>query len=202
MTLELTLWANIIGITLGFLIALLAMSRWWVIRFVAASYIEFFRCTPALIQVAWFFYCIPIIFSVWWPAKIMGIIALSLNLAAFNAEAYRAAIQAIPRAHHDAAVALGLTPLITTFMVILPQAFILALPVLISNGIGIFQQSALVSVISIEELMYNAKMIVSANFRPIEIYTFVAFIYFILAFPISQLASYLERVISKKLAIS
>ena len=192
-TLELTLWANIIGLVLGFLVALGMLSRIKLLIWPLTAYIEFFRCTPALVQLIWFFFCIPILFNVWWSAEIMGILALGLNLAAFNAEAYRAAIQAIPSAHTDASTALGLNSYRRILYVILPQALILATPVLITNGIGIFQQSALVALISVEDLMYQGRYISTQTFRPIETLTTVALIYFAISFPVSQLVTYIEK---------
>ena len=109
-TLELTAAANLIGLTLGFVVALLVMSRWAVVRVPTMLFVEFFRCTPAIVQVVWFFYCVPILFDVFLGSVTMGVLALGLNLAAFNAEAYRAAIQAVPREQIDAGIALGLNP--------------------------------------------------------------------------------------------
>ena len=123
----------------------------------------------------------------------MGILALGLNLAAFNAEAYRAAIQTIPSAHTDASTALGLNVFKRIIYVILPQALILATPVLITNGIGIFQQSALVALISVEELMYQGRYLSTQTFRPIETLTTVALIYFAVSFPVSQLVTFIEK---------
>ena len=123
----------------------------------------------------------------------MGSLALGLNLAAFNAEAYRAAIPAIPHAHTDASTALGLNVFQRIFYIILPQALILAAPVLITNGIGIFQQSALVALISVEELMYQGRYIATQTFRPIETLSTVALIYFAVSFPVSQLVTFVER---------
>ena len=200
LTLELTLWANAIGLVLGFLVAIGMLSKVKAVVWPLTAYIEFFRCTPALIQLVWFFFCIPILFNVWWSAEFMGILALGLNLAAFNAEAYRAAIQAIPHAHTDASTALGLNALQRIIHVILPQALILALPVLITNGIGIFQQSALVALISVEDLMYQGRYISTQTFRPIETLTTVALIYFAVSFPVSQAVTLIERRTKRLLA--
>ena len=101
-TLKLTVLANAIGLSAGFFVALLVMSPVRIARWPATAFVEFFRCTPALIQIVWFFYCVPMLFNVFLDAVTMGVLALGLNLTAFNAEAYRAAIQAIPRAHLDA----------------------------------------------------------------------------------------------------
>lgn len=200
LTLELTLWANVIGLVLGFIVAIGMLSKVKAIVWPLTAYIEFFRCTPALIQLVWFFFCIPILFNVWWSAEFMGILALGLNLAAFNAEAYRAAIQAIPHAHTDASTALGLNVFQRIIHVILPQALILALPVLITNGIGIFQQSALVALISVEDLMYQGRYISTQTFRPIETLTTVALIYFAVSFPVSQAVTLIERRTKRLLA--
>ena len=200
LTLELTLWANAIGLVLGFVVAIGSLTKVKAIVWPLTAYIEFFRCTPALIQLVWFFFCIPILFNVWWSAEFMGILALGLNLAAFNAEAYRAAIQAIPHAHTDASTALGLNVFQRIIHVILPQALILALPVLITNGIGIFQQSALVALISVEDLMYQGRYISTQTFRPIETLTTVALIYFAVSFPVSQAVTLIERRTKRLLA--
>ncbi|MES0885149.1 amino acid ABC transporter permease [Roseibium sp. SCP14] len=198
-TLELTLWANAIGLVLGFLVALGMLTRIRLITWPLTAYIEFFRCTPALIQLVWFFFCVPILFNVWWSAEFMGILALGLNLAAFNAEAYRASIQSIPTAQTDACTALGLNVVQRIIFVILPQALLLSLPVLITNGIGIFQQSALVALISVQDLMYEGRYLATQTFRPIETLTTVALLYFAVSFPVSQMVTFVERRTSRLL---
>lgn len=192
-TLKLTIAANVIGLTLGFVLALLVMSNSILIRWPVTLFIEFFRCTPALIQIIWFFYCIPIIFDIYVDALTMGILAIGFNLAAFNAEAYRAAIQGVQRDQLDATIALGLSPFQRTVHVVLPQAFRASLPVLVANGVGAFQQTALVAIVALQDLMYMGKILATDTYRPIETYTTVALIYFAISFPISQLVEFLER---------
>lgn len=192
-TLLLALGANALGLTIGFLVCLLAMAPLWILRFPAKLFIEFFRCTPVLIQVVWFFYCVPILFNVYLDAVTMGIMALGLNLIAFNAEAYRAGIQAVPKEHHDACVALGLGALKKTIYVIFPQAFRNATPVLMTNGITILQQSALVAIVAVADLMYAGKILATDTYRPLEVYTAVALIYLLMSLPISQVVTMLER---------
>ncbi|MFC3165823.1 amino acid ABC transporter permease [Ciceribacter thiooxidans] len=192
-TIQLTIAANVIGLTLGFLLALLVMSRWAVIRLPVTLFIEFFRCTPAIIQIVWFFYCVPILFNVFLGSVTMGILALGLNLAAFNAEAYRASIQAVPREQLDAGIALGLNPFQRILYIVLPTAVRNSIPVLLTNGIGIFQQSALVAIVAVQELMYQGKTLATQTYRPIETFTIVALVYFAVSFPVSQIVGYLER---------
>lgn len=192
-TVELTIAANIIGIVLGFPLALLLMSRMAVLRLPAMLFVEFFRCTPAIVQIVWFFYCVPMLFNVFLGSVTMGILALGLNLMAFNAEAYRAAIQAVPREQIDAGIALGLSPLQRVLYIVLPSAIRASIPVLLTNGIGIFQQTALVAIVAVQDLMYQAKSLATETYRPIETFTIAALIYFAVSFPISQLVGWLER---------
>ncbi|MEM5339637.1 amino acid ABC transporter permease [Paraburkholderia azotifigens] len=192
-TLELALAANVMGLVLGFFLCLVVMSRWQFVRWPAQLFIEFFRCTPALLQIVWFFYCIPMMVDFFIDPIAMGVLALGLNLTAFNAEAYRAGVQAVPKEQLDACVALGLKPWQRTFYVVLPQALRSALPVLMTNGIGTLQQSALVAIVAVADLMYVAKSLATEAYRPLETYSIVALIYFALSLPISRLVHVIER---------
>jgi polar amino acid transport system permease protein len=192
-TVQLTVAANVIGLTFGFVLALLLMSPWRAVRLPATLFVEFFRCTPALVQIVWFFYCVPMLFNVFLGSITMGILALGFNLAAFNAEAYRASIQAVPREQLDAGIALGLNPLQRILYIVLPTAFRASIPVLLTNGIVIFQQSALVAMVAVQDLMYQAKTLATQTYRPIETFTIAALIYFAVSFPVTQFVGYLER---------
>lgn len=191
-TLQLTVISAVIGLVGGFIVCQMAMSRFFPLRWIAVIFIELFRCTPALIQIIWIFYCVPIFFNIYLDPFNMAILALSMNITAFNAEAYRAAIQTIPASHYDACTALGLSPLHKTIYVVLPQAFMLAIPVLLTNTIGLLQQTALVAIVAIADLMYQGKSLATQTYRPIEIYTTVALIYFLLSLPVSQLVGLYE----------
>jgi len=192
-TIELAVASNIMGLVLGFLLCLMAMSRWTVVRWPAQLFIEFFRCTPALLQIVWFFYCVPMMVDVFIDPILMGVLALGLNLTAFNAEAYRAGVQAVPKEHLDACVALGLKPWQRTMYVVLPQALRSAMPVLMTNGIGSLQQSALVAIVAVADLMYVGKSLATEAYRPLETYTVVALIYFALSLPIAKFVHVIER---------
>ncbi|MGF0238931.1 amino acid ABC transporter permease [Rhodococcus sp. IEGM1300] len=192
-TLQLALVSNVVGLVLGFGLCLLTLSRWFFLRWPAQLFIEFFRCTPVLLQIVWFFYCVPMLFDVFIDPITMGVLALGLNLTAFNAEAYRAGVQAVPREHLDASIALGLRPWQRTVYVILPQALRSAIPVLMTNGISILQQSALVAIVAVGDLMYVGKSIATETYRPLETYSLIALIYFALSLPIAQFVQWLER---------
>jgi polar amino acid transport system permease protein len=192
-TLELAIASNIMGLVLGFVLCLMAMSRIALIRFPAQLFIEFFRCTPALLQIVWFFYCIPMMVDFFIDPVAMGVLALGLNLTAFNAEAYRAGVQAVPKEHLDAGVALGLKSWQRTLFVVLPQALRNAIPVLMTNGIGTLQQSALVAIVAVADLMYVGKSLATEAYRPLETYTVIALIYFALSLPVARLVHLIER---------
>ena len=199
LSLEITGLTIMIGLVGGFLVALLRMSPVRLLAWPAAAFIEFFRCTPMLIQIVWVFYCLPILVGVALSPFASALLALSLNLTAFNAEAYRAAIQAIPRAHIDAGVALGLSPFQRVRTIVLPQAIRMAVPVLMTNGIGAFQQSALVSIVAIADLMYEGKLLATQTYRPIETLTTVAFLYLAIAFPVAQAVKLVEDRLAAKI---
>lgn len=192
-SLQLTAAANLIGITIGFVVALMVLSKKAFVRTPAMLFVEFFRCTPAIVQIVWFFYCVPILFDVYIDAVTMGVLALGLNLTAFNAEAYRASIQAVPREQMDAGIALGLNHWQRIRHIVFPTALRASIPVLVTNGVGIFQQSALVALVAIQDLMYEGKSLATTTYRPIETFTIVALMYFLVSFPVTQLVEYLSR---------
>jgi polar amino acid transport system permease protein len=192
-TIELTIAANIIGVALGFPLALAVMSRFPALRLPSMLFVEFFRCTPAIVQIVWIFYCVPMLFNVFLGPITMAVLALGMNLMAFNAEAYRASIQAVPKELTDAGIALGLTPLQRTLHIVLPNALSASIPVLLTNGVGIFQQSALVAIVAVQDLMYQAKSLATETYRPIEIFTVTALIYFAVSFPVTQFVGWLDR---------
>lgn len=192
-TLELTVAANVIGVTAGFILALVVLSPYRLLSWPATLLVEFFRCTPAIVQIVWFFYCVPMLFNVWLDPVTMGIMALGLNLTAFNAEAYRASIQAVPKEHLDAGIALGLTPVQRIRHIVQPQALRASVPVLLTNGIGTFQQSALVAIVGVADLMYQGKLVATETYRPIETFSVIALVYLAVSLPVARIVGWLER---------
>jgi len=192
-TLELSALTIAISTFTGFIVALLSISPYRIVRLLIRTYIEIFRCTPALVQVVWFFYCVPVLFNVFWEPFTMGVIVFSLNLTAYNAEAYRAAIQAVPSAHSDAAVALGLKRIHYYRFVVFPQALRLAVPVLLTNSIGMVQQSALVALVAVNDLMYESKALASQTYRPVEVFTVAAGVYFLISLVMSRVVEFVSK---------
>ena len=109
-----------------------------------AAYIELFRGTPALVQLVWFYYCLPIFLGVSLPGYTAIVVALTLNVSAFYGEAYRSGIQALPKDQIDSADVLGLSYFQRLRYVVAPQAFRIVIPVLLSLSISLFKDTSLV----------------------------------------------------------
>ena len=198
-TLQITGISIGLGLVWGAFVAIFRLSPNRLLSKLTAVYIEFFRCTPVLVQLVWIFYCLPIFLRIELGNYISSIIALVLYAGAIYGEAFRSGIQAVERDQIEGAVALGLSPAQRMRYVILPQASRIVIPVLLSISVSIFKESSLVSTVGMSDLMYVGRVVSSATFKPIEILTTVAFIYFAVAFPVTVLTRKIEVIVAKKL---
>lgn len=182
----LTLVATVVSMTaslvLALPIALLRMSR-RAVNIIPYVYIELFRNMPLLVLVFWVFSVLPLITGVALSPLWSGILALTLNLSAFIAEIYRAGITSIAPGQTHAALALGMTRFEVLKRIVLPQAVMRVLPALGSMWVSLFKDTAILSVIGVGELMYKGRIVVNDTYRPLEVFTGVAVIYYILAYP-------------------
>ncbi|PJR13317.1 amino acid ABC transporter permease [Sinorhizobium meliloti] len=201
MTIKLTLICVVLGCSLGFFIGLARASRSGILRVVSGIYVEFFRGTPVLIQLFWIFFCLPLILGVELSNLASGVIALTLYMGAITSETFRASLKSIGREQLDACVALGLPRRVQVTSVILPQAVLRAVPTLLSNCASLFKESALVSAVGMADLMFVGQNISNNTARPVEVLTVVAFIYFVIAFPLTRAVTLVERRVLAKLAI-
>lgn len=192
-TLVVSALSFVFGSSLGLVIAGIRLSHTPPFSQIAYIYIDFFRTTPALVQLIWVFYVLPIIIGVSLSPVTSGVVALSLNASAFFAEVFRGGIEAVPRGQWDAADVLGYRWRTTVWRVILPQGFRQALPATANIFIGLLKDSSLLSVIAVPELTYQAQTLAAQNFRPLEVYTVLALAYFALAYPLSLASTWLER---------
>jgi His/Glu/Gln/Arg/opine family amino acid ABC transporter permease subunit len=185
--------ALVFGNVLGLLVALLRLSKKPPFAQLAYVYTDFFRTTPALVQLIWIFYVMPVLFHVSLSPVVSGVLALSLNAGAFLSEIFRAGLKSIGRGQRDAAFVLGLSPVQTFRHVVFPQAVRRVLPPAGNVFISLIKDSSLLSVIAVPELTYQSQTFVTNTFRPLEIYTALAVLYFALTYPLSLLTSALER---------
>ena len=197
-TIQLSLIAAALSMTLGLLVALPGMSsnRW--VRLPSRVYIEFVRAIPLLPMLFWVFYGLPVVMrSMGIPITIDAfwgaIITLAISDSAFTAEIYRAGIQSIPKGQSEAARTVGLSYSQTMRYVVLPQAIRRILPPLANQFIYIVKMSAFASVIGMQELTRRANELVVTEYRPLEIYTLLILEYLVLVLIISFFVRWLER---------
>jgi len=200
--LQMTLFLSAVTLVLamigGLLIASLDMSRWRALRIIGVSFGEMVRNTPILVQLLWVYYVLPIVFGVGIDAITALIIGLSVYQAAFISEVYRAGIQAVPRGHREAAQVLGLTPAQSFSRIVLPQAIRLTLPPLASNFVQLIKYSSLGAVISVSEITRRGMELSSSTFRPLEIFTFIALVYFCICWPLAMAIRLWERHLARR----
>jgi len=177
----------------GLIAALLRLSGIPVISQLVRFYIDIFRGTPLLIQLVWIYYALPIAIGVSFSAFFSTVLTLWLNMGAFLGEIFRAGIQSIDRGQRDAAFVLGMNYRQTMQHIVLPQAVTRMLPPIGSSMIVILKDSSLASVLAVPELTYQGTVLQASTFRPIEILTVVAVIYFILNYPLTLFVDWLER---------
>ncbi len=197
-TLAVTLGALAIGVALGLPTGMARLSRRRWLSMPAIAYIEVFRNTPALVQLIWIYYCLPILTGINMSAAVSCTIALGLNAAAYIAEIFRAGIQAVDRGQVDAARSVGMSYFQTLRKVVLPQAFRRMIPAFVNETVSLVKYSSLVSVLGVADLTYQAQSLSTTTYRPIEVFTFIALVYFL----ICTLLSYLARRLELRMAVS
>ncbi|NND89475.1 MAG: amino acid ABC transporter permease [Granulosicoccus sp.] len=192
-TLKVTGLALCLGIPLGLVLALTRLTHLRPLSLLAAFIIEFFRTTPPLVQLFWFFFAFPILFDINMTAFTAAIVTFSIQSSAFFAEIFRSGIQSIDHGQWEGAKAIGMTRQQSLKRVILPQAVKRMIPAFMERSIELLKTTTLVSTIAYTDLMYQANDLAQKTFRPLEVYSVVALIYFMLIFSVSQLSILIER---------
>jgi len=193
MSVAVALASMAVGLITGMVAALARLSKNPWLSASAYCYVEFFRTTPMLVQLVWVYYCLPIIFNLSFGPFASSIIALGLNAGAFFSEIFRAGITSIAKGQTEAALALGMTTRQAFRRIILPQAITRMLPPIGSNWISLIKDSSLVSAIALADLMYRGRVLSSITYRPLEILTVTAILYFLLTYPQSIWVNWLHR---------
>ena len=191
-TIGLSLMAFVGGGIVGLIIALSRTSENKVVRGLAIGFIQLFRGTPLLLQLFLIFFGFPVLGLEVNPWLAAGI-ALTLNSGAFLGEIWRGCIEAIPRGQWEAAEALGLSYRWKMRDVVLPQAMKIAIPPTVGYLVQIVKGTSLAAIIGFTELTRAGQIINNATFEPMLVFSVVAVIYFLLCWPLSLLAAYMER---------
>lgn len=192
-TLAYTAGSITFGLIIGLLVGMGRLSKSKLLNVPLIAFIEAFRCTPLLVQIVWVYYALPVILGIQIPAVAAAMLTLSCYTGAFYAEIFRGGIISIERGQWDAARALGLRRWTMMRMVILPQAIKRMIPPFVNQSITQLKNTSLVSTIAVPDLLYNGTLITADTYRPLEVYTVVAIIYFVLLFPSTMLAQWYER---------
>lgn len=186
MTLLLSFITLILAMLFGLVLALLDMAKFAPLRWLGVTFGEIIRNTPILVQLLWVYYVLPIVFGIRIEAFTALVIGLSVYQAAFISEVYRSGIQAVPKGHREAAQVLGLTPVQSFRRIVLPQAIRMTLPPLASNFVQLIKFSSLGAVISVTEITRRGMELSASTFRPLEIFTFIAVVYFFICWPLAM----------------
>ena len=197
-----TIYISIISMFLALIIGLIiSICRLSKIRFLvifSQSYIEIFRGIPLFVFIIWLYYGLAMVSGINFEPVTAGIICLSMQHGGYLAEIYRAGIQAVSRGQWEASFTLGFSIINTFARIIFPQAVKIIIPPTANMFIGLFKDSALVSIIGVNELMRQSQIATSLTFRPFEFYTVTALIYIVLTLCLSQIAKFLELKMSNK----
>ena len=191
--------AAILGIAISLAMALLKLSNNRILRGSAITYIEVFRGTSLLVQLYWIFFVLPL-FGITIEKFTAGYIAVGMNIGAYGAELVRGGILSVPKGQWEAALAINMSPAKRMRRIILPQALVNMLPPWGNLMIELLKGTALVSLISVTDLMFEAKQINASTFLSAQIFGTALVIYYILArFFVTPFMRWLERFMARKM---
>lgn len=183
-TAQLTVLSALLAFVVAFLMGFGRLSRFRAVRALAAIYVEFFRGSSLLVQLFWAYFVLPF-FGVNLSAMQAGVLILGMNYGAYASEIVRSTILAIPKSQTEAGVALNMSPFQIMSRVILPQAFLIMLPPFGNLLIELLKGTALVSLITLSDLMFQGAMLRITTLRSVEVFTLVLIIYFLMAYPLT-----------------
>ena len=191
-TIEITAASLLLGCVLGLLIGVTRLdSSKKLVYGLATGYVTFIRGTPLLVQLFLLFFGLPQ-FNILLPAFACGVLGLGIYSGAYVSEIVRGAIQSIDRGQMEAARSLGMSYGQAMRIIILPQAVVRMIPPLGNEFIALIKNSALVSLLTITDLMHEGQKIISVSYRSLEVYLAIAFVYLILTSVTSLLLRHME----------
>ncbi len=191
-TVPITLGAFAISVLLGILLAVVQVANVKVLKQIAKIYIWIFRGTPVLVQLFIIFFGLPYV-GIVIEAVPAAIIGFGLNLAAYNAESIRAAIESVPKGQTEAALMVGLSTPQLMMRIILPQAFRVAFPSLWNNLISLVKDTSLASSITVVEMFTKAQQIAARTYEPLLLYSEAALIYLVFCTVLTWIQSFVEK---------
>jgi len=197
-TLELTLMGSVLALVMAFIAGLGRLSRFFAIRALATTYIEFFRGTSIFVQLFWVYFVLPFAGVTLTPMQ-AGVLALGLNVGAYGAEVVRGAVKSVPREQFEACIAVNLSRFQRMRHVILPQALPLMLPTFCNNAIELLKGTAVVSLISLTDMTFQAQVVRAQTGSTLVPFGTILILYFAMSWTISFLMRRLERRVTRNL---
>ncbi|KAA0587163.1 polar amino acid transport system permease protein [Azospirillum lipoferum] len=191
-TVKIAAIAIVFGVLVGLVLALLRLSPRRYLRLPAAAFVEFYRNTPPIVHFFWFFYALPVVLNISLDPLVAAVLALSTQSGAFYAEVFRGGIRSIERGQWEGAKALGMTHTQLMRRIVVPQAATRMIAPFVERSFELIKTTALASTLAYGELLYQAMMVNSETFRPLEVYTTVALLYLVLLVSCSALARVAE----------
>lgn len=191
-TLRICSLAMLLGLALGGLLGLAALSRSRPLRWAVMAYVDFIRGTPLLIQIFLVYFALPVV-GVNLPEFWAGVLALGLNAAGFIAEIVRSGVGAVEKGQAEAARSIGMRHRQILWHVLLPQSLRTVVPPATNELITLVKGSALLSVISVYELTRAGQAIIAVHFAPFEIFLLIALYYYLTISALAWFSRWLER---------
>lgn len=191
LSLKISVLSLLISIPIGIGFGLLRVSKNKLLSAIAAVYVEVIRGVPLLVLLIWIYFVMGQFFKLgsYWSA----VLGLAIFSGAFMAEIVRSGIQSVPKGQMEAARSSGMSYMQAMRLIILPQALKMVLPPMASQLIILIKDSSLVSTISVVDLTLIGKNLVATTFRSVEVWTFIALLYFVMTFSLSQIIRLIER---------
>ena len=192
-TVEITACALALGCVLGLLVGIgrLNQKRRWIYG-ACTAYVAAIRGTPLLVQLFILFFGLPH-FGILLPAFVCGVLGLGVYSGAYVSEIVRGAIQSIDKGQTLAAQSLGMTPGVAMRQIVLPQAVVRMIPPLGNEFIALIKNSALVSLLTIHDVMHEGQKIISVSYRSLEVYLAIAVVYFVLTGTMTLILRHFEQ---------
>jgi His/Glu/Gln/Arg/opine family amino acid ABC transporter permease subunit len=192
LTVALTLIVITLALVLAIPVALIRMSRNVALRALGSVYVEVIRGTPLLLQLAYIYYVLPSI-GINLNPIVAAIVGLTLNYTAYMSEVYRGGILAVPRNQWEAAATIGMTRARAFRRIILPQALKIVTPTLGNYFISLFKDTALASVVTVQELTFTGQIISARSYQYFTIYTATGILYLAVGYPSAVFVRWLEN---------
>ncbi len=192
MTILMTLIVITLSLTLAIPVALSRMSGNFLVRLVGGTYVELLRGTPLVLQLVYIYFVLPGV-GIRLDGFVAALVALTLHYTAYLSEVYRAGIQSVPKGQTQAASALGMSRGQTFIRIVLPQAVRTVTPALGNYFISLFKDTALASVVTMQELLFSGQIIAARTYQYFTIYTVCMIMYFSVGYPAALFVRWLEK---------